>query len=117
MLHAATVFMIEYSESVFLIQFLSSRLQTFVSYHKLDNFFKILSTNTAEDGTEFVSTIEGLLCFHACTLVHLSKLLNRYWFLGLAKLPPFFVHYSLQKASILKFVMGTLLKISLSLFA
>ena len=34
-------------------------LQTFEESKKLQSFFSILSTNVAENGTQFVSTIEG----------------------------------------------------------
>lgn len=34
-------------------------LQTFQETEKLQSFFSILSTNIAENGAQFVSTIEG----------------------------------------------------------
>lgn len=38
-------------------------LQTFQGNQKLQSFFSMLSTNVAENGAHFVSTIEGLKLF------------------------------------------------------
>lgn len=51
--------------------------QDFGENEKLSNFFSILSTNVAENGAEFVSTIEGQLII-LCELIKQSFHPNQY---------------------------------------